>query len=402
MTMRRSVAAALACAVISLATIGCGGGGGGGDRANVAPVANAGPDRSVVTGSLVTLDGGGSSDANGDPLTYSWSLTSRPGGSAAALSSASAAAPAFTADVAGAYLLSLTVSDGAATSAADTVTITAGAAAHVPDTGQATSYTATFGEDDDYATNPPALTANGDGTVTDGVTGLRWQQQDDGVARSWADAGTYCAGLSLAGDGWRLPTPFELLTIMDFGRPSPAIDTAAFTGRSAYFWSASNGRTAATAWTGDFTGGGVGTFPVATLCSVRCVRGGQLAPAYVDNGDGTVTDVARSLTWQQADDGVKKTWEQALAHCEGLTLGGASDWRLPNVKELASLEDFASYPVADSTFFPGTRQTYYWSSTTVRSAPTTAWQASFLGGSVGSPGLTKANADAYARCVRGQ
>ena len=43
---------------------------------NVAPVANAGPDQAgMAPVSLVTLNGSGSSDANGDPLTYSWSLT---------------------------------------------------------------------------------------------------------------------------------------------------------------------------------------------------------------------------------------------------------------------------------------------------------------------------------------
>ncbi len=116
---------------------------------------------------------------------------------------------------------------------------------------------------------------------------------------------------------------------------------------------------------------------------------------------GTVSDQARGLMWQQADDGAKKTWEQALAYCEGLILGGFGDWRLPTVKDLTSIEDFSRYPVGDPTFFPTAKPSDYWSSTTVQSAPTTAWQASFLDGRVG-PGLDKTTAAAYVRCVRGQ
>ena len=61
--------------------------------ANAAPVANAGAAQNVTTGTVVTLNGSTSSDANGDPLTYAWTLSSRPAGSAAALTGASSAAP---------------------------------------------------------------------------------------------------------------------------------------------------------------------------------------------------------------------------------------------------------------------------------------------------------------------
>ena len=94
-------------------------------RANAAPVANAGTAQSVVTGNSVTLDGSTSSDANGDALTYSWSLTSKPTGSTATLASATSARPTFTADVAGTYVASLTVNDGQANSNTATVSITA-------------------------------------------------------------------------------------------------------------------------------------------------------------------------------------------------------------------------------------------------------------------------------------
>lgn len=100
--------------------------------ANAAPVANAGVAQSVVTNRVVTLDGSTSSDANGDSLTYAWTLTSKPTGSTAALSSATSSKPTFTADVAGTYLASLTVNDGKISSTTVTVSITAAVANAAP------------------------------------------------------------------------------------------------------------------------------------------------------------------------------------------------------------------------------------------------------------------------------
>ncbi|MBI3478744.1 MAG: hypothetical protein HY016_00050 [Nitrosomonadales bacterium] len=119
---------ALAWLVTTLLLTACGGGGastGATTPANAAPVANAGIIQNVVTATLVTLNGSASSDANGDPLTYSWTLSSKPAGSAATLTGSTSVAPTFTADVAGSYVVSLVVNDGKVNSAAATVTITA-------------------------------------------------------------------------------------------------------------------------------------------------------------------------------------------------------------------------------------------------------------------------------------
>jgi hypothetical protein len=108
----------------------CGGASGTGSTgvANVAPVANAGPNQAVSTNAVVTLDGSASSDANGDPLTYAWTLTTKPAGSAATLSSSASVRPTFTADVAGTYNASLTVHDGKVSSGNNaTVSIAASA-----------------------------------------------------------------------------------------------------------------------------------------------------------------------------------------------------------------------------------------------------------------------------------
>jgi len=96
--------------------------------ANAAPVANAGIAQKVAVGSVVTLDGSTSSDANSDPLTYNWILTSKPTGSAAGLSSATSVRPTFNADLTGSYVATLTVNDGKVNSNVAAVSITASVA----------------------------------------------------------------------------------------------------------------------------------------------------------------------------------------------------------------------------------------------------------------------------------
>jgi hypothetical protein len=94
---------------------------------NVAPVASAGDDVSTVVGSAVTLSGALSSDANGNTLTYAWTLVSRPALSAAVPVNPSSATATLMPDVAGVYVVQLVVSDGKLSSAPDNVVVTAGA-----------------------------------------------------------------------------------------------------------------------------------------------------------------------------------------------------------------------------------------------------------------------------------
>lgn len=122
--MRRFVQGLLGWLTVALLLSACGGGGGGGASLNAVPVSSAGAAQSVVAGSAVTLDGSASADTDGDPLTFAWTLTSRPTGSAAVLAGATSAKPTFTPDVAGTYVATLVVSDGKASSAAATVPVT--------------------------------------------------------------------------------------------------------------------------------------------------------------------------------------------------------------------------------------------------------------------------------------
>ncbi|MEZ5561233.1 MAG: right-handed parallel beta-helix repeat-containing protein [Pseudomonadales bacterium] len=89
---------------------------------NQPPVADAGTAQAVTEGDTVTLDGSGSSDPDGDALTYAWEFVVQPAGSSTSLSGADTATPSFVADRPGSFRIRLTVSDGSQTDVAEVVT----------------------------------------------------------------------------------------------------------------------------------------------------------------------------------------------------------------------------------------------------------------------------------------
>jgi RHS repeat-associated protein len=91
---------------------------------NVPPVADAGGNQRAQVNTTVTLDGSGSTDADGDSLTYAWSFSAKPTGSGALLSSSTAVKPTFSVDKPGTYVLQLVVNDGKVNSQAAQVTVT--------------------------------------------------------------------------------------------------------------------------------------------------------------------------------------------------------------------------------------------------------------------------------------
>jgi hypothetical protein len=279
----------------------------------------------------------------------------------------------------------------------------------LPDTGQVKDYTPTFGEDSDYIINPPAYTDNRDGTVTDQVTGLVWQQTDGGQM-TFESAVTYCRGLDLAGDAdWRLPSTQELFSIADHDH-NPALDTHVFPVTGAEYWWTANEQAgdSTKAWVVN-AGGGIGAHPKNETSSAggskrfhaRCVRdvSGNATGHLTDGGNGTVTDLNTGLLWQRDEVTPAVTWEAALSYCEDLSLGNRDDWRLPNVKELRSIVDDTRFrPSVDTTYLPGVRTGPYWSSTTLFGHPGSAWYVDF------SSGLASYNDKAgqlFVRCVCG-
>lgn len=92
---------------------------------NAAPIANAGTDKSVARNNTVYINGSGSTDPDGDALSYQWNIISKPQGSSASLSNPTSINPTLTPDMVGEYIIQLIVNDGALSSQADTAIINA-------------------------------------------------------------------------------------------------------------------------------------------------------------------------------------------------------------------------------------------------------------------------------------
>lgn len=276
----------------------------------------------------------------------------------------------------------------------------------LPDTGQIGNYTTTSGEDSDFIINPMSFTNNGDGTITDNNTGLMWQKTDGGEM-TFENASAYCQNLSLGGfNDWRLPTNHELFSLNNFMHLNPALDTSYFTKTLAEYW-----------WTGDVqvgdatkvwavnAGGGTGNHPKSETVSaggtkkfhVRAVRNPFSTTFsvshFTDNGNGTITDNFTGLVWQKIQSATTMAWEDALAYARTFSLAGKSDWRLPNVKELQSLNDEKlSKPSFDKKYFPNVSSGNFWSSTTMFNKTTVAWDINIDFGVVSySDKITKEN-----------
>ncbi len=249
-----------------------------------------------------------------------------------------------------------------------------------------------FGQDAQYLGRQPSYRDNGNGTVSDLVTGLMWQQ-DPGSKMTYEQALAGASDCRLGGfDDWRLPSIKELYSLMlcsgedidpqsrDTVNLKPFIDTKFF--KFAYGDAAKGERIIdsqmatstkyvsttmrgnATMFGVNFADGRIKGYPIGRVGR----RGGPMKRYFVyyvrgnseygknqfrDNGDNTITDEATGLMWMKSDSGHLKTgekqdgkldWEQALRWVEQLDYAGYSDWRLPNIKELQSIVDYTRSP----------------------------------------------------------
>lgn len=256
----------------------------------------------------------------------------------------------------------------------------------LPDTGQTHSYTNTLGEDADYIINPPFFQLNSDGTVTDAVTGLMWQQTDGGEM-TFESAETYCQNLTLGGySDWRLPTAQEAFSILNHDWQNPPLDPSVFPNSGAEYWWTSERQVgnSSKVWVTN-AGGGIGNHPISETLSaggtkkfhVRAVRDVTPPPLIFSQFtilDSIILDHLTGLEWQRFALPDSMTWENALVFSDNLVLQGKSDWRLPNVKELESLNDETrSQPSVNFIFFQGIGSKKYWSSTSLPNQTEQAW-----------------------------
>ncbi|MFT4994932.1 MAG: hypothetical protein ACI965_001974 [Paraglaciecola sp.] len=133
---------------------------------------------------------------------------------------------------------------------------------------------------------------------------------------------------------------------------------------------------------------------------------------FMDNGDGTVTDPIRDLSWMRCSigqnwdelesrcegDASELNWQQALQAAHGFVYANKLGWRVPNVKELSSItERRCVRPAINEVLFPNTPSDDFWTSTPSVQDPSRAWVIAFFNS---SNSIKQKNLFVFTRLVR--
>lgn len=252
----------------------------------------------------------------------------------------------------------------------------------------------------------------GNETCKDPVTGLEWQRcpaglsgsdcaSDSAALYSWQQASEYCNALPLTGGGWRLPSIYELVSIVDFSKSNPSVDPALFPATpTGDFWSSSSDANplGTNAWCVRFLSGNVFSNIKAFLFYARCVRGEPMKVGLFDvtfdvnSGDPLAQDAATSLIWQGCPSGqsgngcsgaaITYNWQEANDYCATLNFAGyATGWRLPKIRELISIVDYSKYsPAINPDGFSSASLGSFWSSSPIAAFDGDAWFVNFATG----------------------
>ena len=228
--------------------------------------------------------------------------------------------------------------------------------------------------------------------VRDNVTGLVWEIKTPTGTHSFNNKGTWQNRNTLSDTtnaeglcgltNWRVPSLTELLTIVNNGRQNPAFDVPRFpNGKSQSYWTSNPVSGVGTnAWTVNFFAGIGNSKAKTSNFQVRLVSGDYAASQFdaarfVDNSDGTVSDVVTGLMWKRCPEGLSGedcsngsastlVWGGSMKAARDSTYAGYDDWRLPNMKEMQTLVDVTkNNPALNTSVFPNPNNVLnYWTS----------------------------------------
>jgi hypothetical protein len=310
---------------------------------------------------------------------------------------------------------------------ADITTYSFGNPMPLPKTGQTTSYQS--GDDGAYqkgSASNPEFVDNGDGTISDKITGLMWVKTPQKilpgasvtatnqtlVAHSdWVTGHAYIIGDLVRDFGGVTSTACNISAATAANPCVITVDslngvesgesvvinsivgdmgTTVLNGNRYYvtvsgltmtLYTNNMLSTGANTTGKTYTSGGTATQAKYYVCAINHTSG-TLA---TDVSDGKMVETIWTASASSLTTARRMTWSLALVEVEALVYAGYSDWYLPNAKQLQTIVNYQnSSPAINATFFPNTQSDWYWSGSTYKPGTSLAWYVSFYDGPVSS------------------